>query len=85
VRRFFETIGELLEFESFDPQAFLADGDRVVVLGVDTVKVKRGSDRSFTESWAHVFTLRNGTIVAFQEYLNLSEIAEEIRQAAARV
>lgn len=83
VRQFFVTLTELLDFELFEPQTFLADGDRVVVLGVDRVKVK-ATGKSISEPFCHVMTVRNGKIVAFQEYIDTAAIAAEFKTAAAR-
>lgn len=84
VGEFFRTINELIEFEQFEPRTFLADGDRVVVLGFDRFKVKGGSGRSLDESWCHVFTMRDGKIVAFEEILDTAGMAAELKTAPAR-
>ena len=84
VADFFRTLNELVEFEAFEPKAFIADGDRVVVLGTDRFKVKGGSGRSVTEEWCHVFTIRSGKIVAFQEYIDTAAFAAELKTTAAR-
>ena len=82
---FFRALSELIDFEQFEPQSFLADGDRVVVLGIDRYKVKGGSGKSLSEAWCHVFTIRNGKIAAFQEYIDTAAFAAELKAAAARV
>ena len=84
VGEFFKTVGEIFEFESFEPQTFIADGDRVVVLGVDQIKVKGGSGKQLKESWCHVFTIRNGKISAFQEYIDTAAFAAELKTVGAR-
>ena len=84
VREFFGTLTELLDFEHFEPHTFLADGDRVVVLGKDKVKVK-GTGKSISDEWCHVLTIRNGKIVAFQEFIDTAPLAAELKTAAARV
>jgi ketosteroid isomerase-like protein len=84
VGEFFKTIGELLEFDSFEPQTFIADGDRVVVLGVDRVRVKGGSGKSLNEAWCHVFTIRDGRIAAFREYMDTAAFAAELKAITAR-
>jgi ketosteroid isomerase-like protein len=84
VADFFRTLNELIEFEAFEPQTFLADGDRVVVLGTDRFKVKGGSGKSVSEHWCHVFTISGGKIVAFQEYIDTAEFAAELKGAATR-
>ncbi len=79
VRKFFKVIDELIEFESFEPQRFIADAERVVVLGVDKFKVKGGSGKTINESWCHVFTIRDGRVVAFQEYIDTAGLAAELK------
>ena len=83
VREFFGTVSELFDFELFEPRTFIADGDRVVVLGVDRLKVK-GTGNTVSEEWCHVFTLRNEKIVAFQEFLDTAAIAAELKAAVTR-
>jgi uncharacterized protein len=85
VADFFRAIGETVEFEAFEPQTFLADGDRVIVLGTDRYKVKGGSGKTLSEDWCHVFTIRDGKVVAFQEYIDTAAFAAELKAAAARV
>ena len=84
VADFFRTLGELVEFEHFEPQTFLADGNRVVVLGIDRFKVRGGSGKSLSEKWCHVFTVNNGKIVAFDEYIDTASLAAELKMAAAQ-
>jgi ketosteroid isomerase-like protein len=84
VGEFFTTLSEMFEFDSFEPQAFIADGDRVVVLGVDQVRVKGGSGKPLKESWCHVFTISNGKISAFREYMDTAAFAAELKTAGAR-
>lgn len=83
VGEFFGILGQLIEFEHFEPQTFIADGDRVVVLGIDRFKIKGGSGKSLSEPWCHVFTIRNGKIVAFQEYADMTTIAAEFKTVGA--
>ena len=85
VGAFFGTLNEIIEFEAFEPRSFLADGDRVVVVGTDRYKVKGGSGKSLTEEWCHIFTIKDGKIVAFQEYIDTSALAAELKSTAARV
>jgi ketosteroid isomerase-like protein len=83
VRDFFKVLGELVEFQNFEPQTFIADADRVVVLGIDTFTVKGGSGKSLTEPWCHVFTVRDGSVVEFQEYIDTAAFAAELKTIAA--
>ena len=83
VRQFFGSVNELYDFESFEPQTFVSEGDLVVVLGTDRVKVK-ATGKTITEAWAHVFTVKNGKIVRFQEYIDTAAAVAELRAAGAR-
>lgn len=83
VRQFFGSVKELFDFERFEPQTFIADGDTVVVLGEDSVIVK-GTGKNVTESWAHVFTVKDDKIVRFQEYIDTAAIVGELRAVQAR-
>jgi ketosteroid isomerase-like protein len=84
VAEFFGVLTQLIEFEDFEPRAFFADGDRVVVLGTARTRVKGGSGQWLVENWCHVFTIRNGKIVAFFEYLDTAPFAAELNAATAR-
>jgi ketosteroid isomerase-like protein len=61
VAEFFSLLGENLEFERFEPRAFVAQGDTVVVLGDERSLVKP-TGRAFEQEWAHVYTPRDGKI-----------------------
>ena len=69
VAGFFALLAENQEAQQFEPQHFIAQGERVVALGRYTWRVKK-TGRTFSSEWAHVFTIREGKIVGFQEYLD---------------
>lgn len=83
IAEFFQTMNEVFEIQRFEPKTFVAQGDRVVVLGEDTARV-RATGTIVNESWAHAFVVGNGKIVSFQEYLDTAATVAEIRAAAAR-
>ena len=83
VAAFFKTLTDVFEIQRFEPRAFLADGDRVVVLGEDTAKIK-ATGKVINDFWAHAFTVGNGKIVAFHEYLDTSAVVAELRTAQMR-
>ena len=64
VAEFFSLVGETLEFERFEPREFVAQGDKVVVLGFERSAVKP-TGRSFEQEWAHVYKLRDGKVAEF--------------------
>lgn len=83
VAQFFTAVNELFEFERFEPKRFIAQGDQVVVLGTDTAKVK-STGKVLTEEWAHAFTIRDGKIAAFREYIDTAETLAELRAVRAK-
>ena len=67
VAQFFSLLADAVEFEQFEPQQFIAQGDRVVVLGRNRGRVK-ATGHSLVEEWAHSITLREGKVTRFQAY-----------------
>jgi uncharacterized protein len=84
VGEFFQAVSSLVDILRFEPKDFIAQGERVVVLGDDTARVK-ATGRNIEYRWAHVFTLRNGKIVAFEEFGDVGALVAELRSAQARV
>jgi uncharacterized protein len=78
VRDFFTNLGQAQEVLSFEPREYIAQGDRVVVLGHYSWRV-RSTGRPFESDWAMVFTVRNGQIVAFQEFTDTAAVAAAYR------
>ena len=72
---FFTQLGTTVDFEHFEPTAFVAEGDRVVVLGRERGRVK-GTGKTFDNEWALVFTLSGGKVTGFQCYENTAAVAE---------
>jgi ketosteroid isomerase-like protein len=61
VVEFFSLLGESLEFEQFELREFVAQDDRVVVVGFERNLIK-ATGRTFEQEWVHDFTLRDGKI-----------------------
>ena len=73
---FFVQLGTAVDFQHFEPAAFVAEGDRVVVLGRERGLV-RGTGKTFDNEWALVFTFDGGgKVTGFQCYENTAAIAE---------
>jgi len=83
VAEFFKGVNSLLEIQRFEPESFVSEGDRVVVLGNETTRFK-ATGKVLDVRWAHVFTVRNGTVVAFEEYQDTSALMAELRGVQAR-
>ena len=67
VAEFFSVLGETLDFEQFEPREFVAQGDTVVVVGVER-SLSRATGRTIEQEWAHVNTLRDGKIAEFRAF-----------------
>jgi ketosteroid isomerase-like protein len=72
---FFKQLGSAVEFESFEPGDFIAEGDRVVALGRERGRV-RSTGKVFDNAWALVFTVRDGKVAGLRIYENTAAIAE---------
>jgi ketosteroid isomerase-like protein len=83
VGQFFSTLDENQEARQFEPQEFVAQGEKVVVLGQYRWLVRK-TGREFASHWAHVFTVRDGKIVGFQEYYDTAASVGAYRAAAAQ-
>ena len=83
VGEFFQTLSSVVDIARFEPREFIAQGEKVVVLGDDTARVK-ATGKTIEFRWAHAFTVRNGKVVAFEEFGDVSALVAEVRGAQAR-
>jgi uncharacterized protein len=74
VAQFFATLAEDQDVLQFDPREFIAEGEKVVALGSYRWRVK-STDREYGGDWAHVFTIRNGRVAAFHEFMDTAAAA----------
>lgn len=81
-QQFFRSLAESQEVLAFEPQEFFADGDKVVVLGCDTWRV-RENGREFRSDWTHAFTIQNGKIAKFKEYMDTAATMTAHQKAQA--
>ena len=84
VAEFFTAVNDTFEIQRFEPREFIAQGDRVVVTGIDVSKV-RATGKVIEGEWAHIFTVRDGKVVRFQEYQDTAQAVVELRAAKAAV
>ena len=83
VAEFFQAVDGMTEIQRFEPHTFVCEGERVVVLGSATERLK-ATGKVLDSEWAHVFTVKNGKIVSFQEYLDTAATVAELQSAHAR-
>ena len=77
-KKYFAAIEAETDVEAFEPHSFVAEGDKVVVLGVETIRSRR-TGRSYETHWVHAFTLADGKIIKFREYCDTATAAEAFR------
>jgi ketosteroid isomerase-like protein len=80
VAQFFALVGANQDTLKFEPNETIAQGDKVVSLGNYRWRVKE-TNRDFGGDFAHVFTIRDGKVVEFQEYMDTAAAAAAYRKA----
>ena len=64
------------------PPEFVAQGDRVVVVGVATGKIK-ATNKPFKDDWVFDITVRNGKLTKIREYIDTQALAQASKTAAS--
>jgi uncharacterized protein len=82
VAEFFGSVNQVFDIQRFEPREFIAQGDRIVVLGSETARV-RASGKTLELDWVHSFTMRNGKVVAFQEFFDTAAVVAAMSAAHA--
>ncbi len=62
---------DVLEQKIFD---FVVDGDTVAALGFEHMRVK-STGREYQSNWVHLYTVRDGHIVRFEEYIDTAAVS----------
>jgi ketosteroid isomerase-like protein len=81
VANFFQNLSAEWEILDFQPREFVAEGDRVLVVGWERAKVK-ATNRTAEVDWIMSFTVRNGKIAIFREYIDTKALADAHETAA---
>ena len=67
VAHFFQKLSELVEFSAVEPREFVAQGDRVLVVGFGRGRLKP-TNRTLEGHWVMAYTVRNGRVTNVREY-----------------
>ena len=67
---------------STEPAEFVAQGDRVMVVGVATGKIK-ATNRTFKDDWVFAITVRDGKVAKIREYIDTQALARASRMDAS--
>ena len=68
-----ETASKSIE-TSTEPRQFVAQGDRVLVIGFAKGKIK-ATNKSFEDDWVFAITVRNGKLTNIREYIDTQALA----------
>ena len=74
---------EEVETQYPKPPEFVAQGDRVMVVGVATGKIK-ATNRPFKDEWVFDITVRHGKVARIQEYIDTQALVRASQMDASR-
>ena len=69
-----EKANQTMETSYPEPPEFIAQGDRVTVIGFATGRIK-ATNRTFEDHWAFAITVRNGKLTNIREYIDTQALA----------
>ncbi|OJY67195.1 MAG: ketosteroid isomerase [Sphingobium sp. 66-54] len=69
-----QTASEMVETSFPEPPEFVAQGDRVLVIGFARGKIK-ATNRTFEDNWVFAITVRNGKLTNIREYIDTLALA----------
>ena len=69
VMQFFQKLAEAEEMLAFEPREFVAQGEKVVVIGFIRSRAKP-TGREYEGEWVHVWTIRGGKVVDYQAFFD---------------
>ena len=72
---------ETVETSYPEPPEFIAQGDRVLVVGFATGRIK-ATNRTFEDHWVFAITIRNGKVTNIREYVDTLALARASEMAA---
>ncbi len=72
---------ETVETSYPEPPEFVAQGDRVLVIGVAAGRIK-ATNRTFEDRWVFAITVRNGKLTNIREYIDTQALARASEMAA---
>ena len=73
---------ETLDTSFPEPPEFIAQGDRVLVVGFATGRIK-ATNKAFEDHWVFAITIRNGKVTNIREYVDTQALARASEMAAS--
>lgn len=74
LKAFLQKASETMETSFPDPPEHIAHGDRVLMIGVATGKIK-ATNKAFTDNWVFAITVRGGKVAKIREYIDTHALA----------
>jgi uncharacterized protein len=74
LEKLLQKANETVETSYPEPPEFIAQGDRVLVVGVATGKIK-ATNKPFKDDWVFDITVRNGKVTKIREYIDTQALA----------
>ena len=84
VAEFFTQLVEAEDITRFEPLEFVAEGDKVVVLGESEATV-RSTGKTYQTEWVHVFHVHDGKVKEFQEFFDNAAATRAFQKTAAAI
>ena len=78
-----ETASKSIE-TSTEPREFVAQGDRVLVVGFARGKIK-ATNKTFEDDWIFAITVRHGRLTHIREYVDTQALARASQMDASRL
>ena len=75
IREFFSKVFELQEVLEFEAEEYFARGNKVVAPKHFTMRLK-STGKEFSSPWAHVWTIKDGKVARFYEYVDTAAISK---------
>ena len=79
---FLQKASETVETSFPKPPEFVAQGDRVLVVGVATGKIK-ATNKPFKDDWVFDITVRDGKVMNIREYIDTQALARASQMNAS--
>ena len=77
-----QTASEEVEMTYPKPPEFVAQGDRVLVVGVATGTI-RATNKPFKDEWVFDITVRDGKVIRIREYIDTQALARASQKDAS--
>jgi hypothetical protein len=83
VNNLLQKANETVETSYPEPPEFIAQGGRVLVVGIATGKIK-ATNRTFEDHWVFAITVRNSKLTNIREYVDTQALARASETVASR-